>query len=170
MRVLGIFLVALLWFGTTVAEDDPVDCRDGGMTQTNMNICSERAAAVASAFLKDLEVFLGKDEDSERQALIAKARSAWATYATAQCEMEADFYRGGSIQPLIQNTCLRALTLWRARRLIIEGLSCVEYSDECPDKQRWLRKLEQVEKLNRPPNPDALTRVGERQRRASEKA
>ena len=119
-----ILTALLLMQASAQAAEPQVDCQDP-LTQMAMNICSGReynAADLelnavwkkASARAKKWDAEVG--DGTQHRELLA-AQRAWLTYRDAQCSFEANQYRGGSIMPLIQATCLTALTKARTKQL-----------------------------------------------------
>jgi uncharacterized protein YecT (DUF1311 family) len=108
--------------------DPPLDCREP-LTQLAMNICSYQDFQAADRALN------AQWAVSERQARaidrenppptpaegrfrqLLTAQRAWIAFRDAHCLALADQYRGGSIRPLMQNTCMTALTQSRTAQL-----------------------------------------------------
>lgn len=119
-----MILTALLLLSSAQAAEPQVDCEDP-MTQMAMNICSGRDYKAAdrelnavwkkaSARAKEWDAEVG--DGTQHRELLA-AQRAWLTFRDAQCSFEANQYRGGSIMPLIQSTCLTTLTKARTEQL-----------------------------------------------------
>lgn len=51
------------------------------------------------------------------RAILLEAQRAWIKYKEAHCKGLANFYEGGSIQPLIRYSCLEGLTRERIAQL-----------------------------------------------------
>lgn len=147
MRLILLVVMSLAFSPTTWASDGTVDCKNGGNNQMEMNICSARAAHRIEAFLEELDAFLGKNDDDEGRSLRANARRSFFVYSNDQCDSYADGYRGGSIQPLIRNSCFRSVVLARASWLI--DRMCDQQSDECETRRKpWLERLKALEESN----------------------
>ena len=120
-----MILSAILLLSSAQAAAEPqVDCEDP-MTQMAMNICAGRDYQAAdrelnavwkdaSARAKSVDAEIG--DGTQHRELLA-AQRAWLTFRDAQCSFEANQYRGGSIMPLIQSSCLTALTKARTEQL-----------------------------------------------------
>lgn len=128
-----ILIASLLCLGISGAaaqsDDTAVDC-DNAETQFAMNQCSSLELGKADKALnktwseiraavklidennKEYE----PDEPSAAENLL-KAQRAWIEYRDGQCAAEAAQYAGGSIQPLIRNTCLAGMTNARTEEL-----------------------------------------------------
>lgn len=55
--------------------------------------------------------------DEDEKAQLKEAQTAWLKYRDASCEFVADQYKGGSIRPLIEATCLGDMTKRRTTEL-----------------------------------------------------
>lgn len=101
---------------------------DSAQTQTDMNLASGALADYWDKELLKSERKIEKNLDSEALALFRKAKQAWRKYRSTQVTFEGDFYRGGSIQPLIRNTTFSSLTERRVNDL--ERLYKQEYEQK----------------------------------------
>jgi uncharacterized protein YecT (DUF1311 family) len=90
---------------------------DSAQTQTDMNLASGALADYWDKELLNSERKIEKKLDSEALVLFRKAKQAWRKYRSTQVTFEGDFYRGGSIQPLIRNTTFITLTERRVNDL-----------------------------------------------------
>ena len=83
-----------------------------------MNQC---AGATLRAADRDLnrryQAAMQSAPDVEARAKLLAAQQAWIPYRDARCAWEADAVRGGSIAPLLQLSCLEAMTGIRALEL-----------------------------------------------------
>jgi uncharacterized protein YecT (DUF1311 family) len=99
------------------AEGDP--CKDP-MTQVQTNLCSrgdyEKADTEMNLAFKQLIQELAGFE-TNHSPKFEEAQSLWLKYRDANCESEADIYKGGSIRPTIYYSCLAALTRERTNRI-----------------------------------------------------
>ena len=93
------------------------DCGDA-MTQAEMNACSYAEYQSADAAL-NAEWTIARDVAKRRDlfAELLKAQRAWLAFRDAHCEAVAAQYAGGSIRPLIHNSCLTELTETRTTQL-----------------------------------------------------
>lgn len=98
-------------------------------TQLEMNVCSYRDYQAADKVLNAAwktaqQLALQADRDSpparkadSAAAQLLAAQRAWIAYRDAHCLAMADQYRGGSIRPLIHNSCMTDLTKTRTAQL-----------------------------------------------------
>lgn len=125
MWVLAFFLV-LIPTGTTVAGAQEVDCTDP-QDQTSMNICSYRDWQAADKELnaiwpdirskmKETDTYLD-DHLKGAEAALLKAQRAWIDYRDGNCAAEGFYARGGTLEPLIVNSCLARMTRQRIEEL-----------------------------------------------------
>ncbi|MEO0545453.1 MAG: lysozyme inhibitor LprI family protein [Pseudomonadota bacterium] len=109
----------------THAQD--MDCTSP-QTQMAMNVCSGRDAETADAVLNDVWSNLrAKTRAFDADANIPEgerisdqllaAQRAWIQYRDGQCNAEGAQYYGGSIRPLIVNTCITRMTEARTQEL-----------------------------------------------------
>ncbi|WP_018688283.1 lysozyme inhibitor LprI family protein [Ahrensia kielensis] len=126
--ILTAALLALMNTITPALSQD-VDC-DNAETQFDMNHCSglefkeadnalNEAWSTVRAAVKSIDESnkeFAPDEPSAADNLL-KAQRAWIDYRDGQCAAEAAQYAGGSIQPLIRNTCLAGMTKKRTGEL-----------------------------------------------------
>jgi len=84
------------------------------VTQADMNQCSYAAWLAADAELNRLWGIAKPRADAGGYGrALLDAQRAWIAYRDAACAAEAAPYAGGSIQPLIVNSCFERLTLRR---------------------------------------------------------
>ncbi|SDF11457.1 Uncharacterized conserved protein YecT, DUF1311 family [Celeribacter baekdonensis] len=108
-------LILIAFCGPALAEEPQVDC-DNAMTQTDMNICSYQDYQAADAVLNETYAWAmdrAKTYGDTAADALRSAQRAWIPYRDAACDAEAVLYEGGSIQPLIMNSCLANLTRQR---------------------------------------------------------
>ncbi len=99
-----------------------------------MNVCSYQAYQAADEDLNlayemardslkqvDQDIAAGngiaKEGDEKGVILLRDAQRAWIVYRDKFCAAEGHMYSGGSIRPLIENTCKEALTRQRTEEL-----------------------------------------------------
>lgn len=87
------------------------------VTQFEMNQCAGKAYRAADASMNQVYRKLVSMLDEEEQAQLKEAQLAWLKYRDMNCEFVADQYKGGSIRPLIQASCLKDLTKNRTTQL-----------------------------------------------------
>jgi uncharacterized protein YecT (DUF1311 family) len=98
--------------------DEPkcVPCSDA-QSQTAMNICAKAAADATESKRKALyDRLLAEFPDSRHQ--LEEMETAWQNFRDKWCELEADRYEGGTVQPLIFSTCFEAVTSRHIGRLV----------------------------------------------------
>jgi uncharacterized protein YecT (DUF1311 family) len=125
-----ILLVAAL---LAAQADPPIDCTDP-QTQTAMNICSgqefvradaemNRVWAEARAEMQRRDrttATTQRDGRPSYSAALLESQRAWLRYRDAQCRVAGYGARGGSMEPLLVNSCRRALT--EARTVALSAL------------------------------------------------
>lgn len=127
--------IALILAASSAASQD-IDCDDSAspatQTQMGMNYCSykdyqkaDRALNIVwpqiKAKMKALDES-NKDwmpEQANGEENLLKAQRAWIDYRDGHCTAEGAEYAGGSIRPLIENTCLASLTRHRTEELLL---------------------------------------------------
>jgi uncharacterized protein YecT (DUF1311 family) len=116
-RYAAALVFGLLGASPVLAQDAVVDC-ENAMTQSDMNICSYEDYMAADQALNDTYAWaLARTEDwgfGTKEALRAAQRT-WIAYRDAACNAEGQLYEGGSIRPLIENTCKATLTTRRTQ-------------------------------------------------------
>lgn len=128
-------LIAYILVAFPAASQD-IDCNDTAaaatQTQMGMNYCSyqdyqkaDRALNIVwpkvRAKMKALDAS-NRDwmpEQANGEENLLKAQRAWIDYRDGHCAAEGAEYAGGSIRPLIENTCLAALTRHRTEELLL---------------------------------------------------
>lgn len=104
---------------------------DDRMTQVDMNVCSHRDylradIEMSRTWLAVADQYGGKAAKREDPlfAQMQKAHRSWLTYREDQCEIFSQMFEGGSIRPLVVNTCLTEITVARNRELMamLEGM------------------------------------------------
>ncbi|MEP0941192.1 MAG: lysozyme inhibitor LprI family protein [Rhizobiaceae bacterium] len=115
-------------FFAAAAAAQNIDCSDtGNLPQQGLNYCAmqdfeaeDRAlnAAWKSVYgeLKVRDADLGEAVRGMPEAML-KAQRAWITFRDAHCDTERLKYSGGSIEPLIYNSCRAALTRDRTKQI-----------------------------------------------------
>ena len=87
------------------------------LTQFDMNQCAGKAFRAADATMNQVYRKLVSMLDEGEKAQLKEAQVAWLKYRDTNCEFVADQYKGGSIRPLIQATCLKDMTKGRTTEL-----------------------------------------------------
>lgn len=86
-------------------------------TQTDRNLASKALADYWDLQRLRIEGKLLTILDADARSLFQKTAAAWRDYRSVQVDFEGNFYRGGSIQPLIENTAYASLTARRVKDL-----------------------------------------------------
>ena len=106
--------VAILLLACTVPA--MANCKDP-ITQTEMNQCAaadlKRADAQLNASYKKLMTQL----DANQKAEVKSIQLAWIKFKDLNCKFESSSAEGGSMQPLLRDTCLTQLTEARTKDL-----------------------------------------------------
>ncbi|KAB7615623.1 DUF1311 domain-containing protein [Amylibacter sp. SFDW26] len=128
------FPVLMILCGANMAAAQDLDCTDGGTTQLAMNICSYQAYQAADEDLNlayqlardalqqiDDDITAGnglaKEGDEKGVILLRDAQRALIIYRDKSCAAEGHMFSGGSMRPLIENTCKESLTRQRTEGL-----------------------------------------------------
>lgn len=106
------------------------NCSDP-QTQFEMNVCSGQDYDAADkrlnetwktvfASLKqwDKEVWQDGSSAPSRADALLKSQRAWIDYRDGHCEAEAEGFHGGTILPLVRNTCLTEMAQRRTAELL----------------------------------------------------
>lgn len=103
------------------AQFSDFEC-DGDGPQLELNMCSYRRYLQADIEMnrvwEQLRVSWAPDNigPANWQALLGSQR-AWLTYRDANCAIWRDMYEGGSIVPLLENSCMARVTQARTAEL-----------------------------------------------------
>jgi len=87
------------------------------LTQFDMNQCAGKAYRAADETMNQVYGKLFSMLNDDEKAQLREAQLAWLKYRDTNCEFVADEYKGGSIRPLIQATCLADMTKKRTTEL-----------------------------------------------------
>lgn len=111
------------------AEDEPdVDCKNP-MTQSDMNVCSDRdykeADKALNAQWAALKPIVKEWDESLKslgmiasaEASLLKSQRAWIDYRDGQCDTEEASVQGGTMAPTIYSSCMAELTRKRTEEL-----------------------------------------------------
>ena len=113
-----------------------IDCDDSAapatQTQMGMNYCSyqdyQKADRALNLIWPQVKAKMQALDNSTREWMpeqangeenLIKAQRAWIDYRDGHCTAEGAEYAGGSIRPLIENTCLASLTRHRTEELLL---------------------------------------------------
>ena len=87
------------------------------MNQTDLNICSMNEYKKADQELNKVYAAYTAKLNNARKNQVKAVQLNWIKYKESDCKYEASAYKGGSIQPLIQNSCLTKKTKLRTQEL-----------------------------------------------------
>lgn len=82
-----------------------------------MNQCAGKAFRSADATMNQVYRKFVSTLNEDEKAQLKEAQLAWLKYRDTNCEFVADQYKGGSIRPLIEATCLGDMTKSRTTEL-----------------------------------------------------
>lgn len=94
--------------------------------QGEMNVKSHELTIHMKEKLKKLEERIAGSLESSELALFKKSVAAWRSYFDVEVDLEASWYEGGTIQPLMANSA--------AIRLIEERMKALSERDPQSDK------------------------------------
>lgn len=129
MRIL--IAVLFVFFFSNSAHAQEIDCTNTQDTsQLAMNVCSFQAWEEADLELNKIWQLVKsavKDLDNDTREFspdqanaednLLKAQRAWINYRDGHCDTIGAQFTGGTIQPLVINTCLEDLTRTRIKEL-----------------------------------------------------
>ncbi|WP_417241409.1 lysozyme inhibitor LprI family protein [Celeribacter sp.] len=118
-----LILIAAVCAAPALAQE--VDC-ETAMTQYEMNHCAYEAYLAADEDLNATYIWsldVAYEWSNDAAMALRDAQRAWIPYRDAACVAAASRYEGGSIQPLIEYSCLDHLTRQRTQELrnVYEG-------------------------------------------------
>jgi uncharacterized protein YecT (DUF1311 family) len=97
----------------TATEANPCD---EARTQVEMNECADRQYQKADAELNRVYQQLMRASGG-KDAKLKTAQLAWIKFRDAECDYEAAFNEGGSMQPMTYSFCLADVTTARTKQL-----------------------------------------------------
>ena len=86
-------------------------------TQTDMNLASKKISEFWDGKLASVEKRVEQKLDGEERKRFSQSKERWHTYRMQEVEFVADFFDGGSIQPLITNERYSDITEHRVAEL-----------------------------------------------------
>jgi uncharacterized protein YecT (DUF1311 family) len=108
--------------GHAAAQD--VDC-SAELSMVDMTICADDKYAAADAAMNaayDSAVAIiqsGQGSgNAETEGYLRAAQKTWVAFREAECGLQASFFDGGTMQPMIELGCLATLTEERTAALI----------------------------------------------------
>lgn len=125
-----------------IAQD--LNC-NSPQTQAEMNYCSGLDYEKADRKLNQVYQRLQPELTTANRQYLVNAQRAWIKFRDSDCELARSQFEGGSIAPLIQNTCLTEATDQRTRHLGIyySGLVPQAVGGDYPNTDRWLNETYQ---------------------------
>jgi uncharacterized protein YecT (DUF1311 family) len=97
------------------AKKDADPCPEA-RTQADLNVCADSKYTKADAELNRVYQELMRASGGRDQKL-KSAQLAWLKFRDAQCDYEASFNEGGSMQPMTYSFCLADVTKARTKQL-----------------------------------------------------
>lgn len=117
-RELVIFLVGFGFASPALAA-----CEDAENQAAQAGCLGAEYEAVDAELNRTYEAAMGYLVETPSQDLLIGAQRKWIAFRDAACEAEASVWEGGSIQPIVQVTCLIRITEARTDDLaaILQG-------------------------------------------------
>jgi uncharacterized protein YecT (DUF1311 family) len=122
-------ILPILLAAAVAAQQQP-NCKDPE-TQSDMNICSARDFRAADAAMsrqydvvvarmKQMDTSSGGTYDDRPSyfAALLESQRAWLKFRDSYCVVEGYYARGGTMEPLLVNTCLEQVTKQRTDQLL----------------------------------------------------
>jgi len=115
-------------------------CQDSATTQAAMAGCTITDLLAARSRLNQLLVELRGSLPSPHFSGLDSAQAAWGLYIQTECAWEASAYRGGTMEAMMNSSCLEAATWHRIRELapLLCGLERAE--PRCRASEPYLRQ------------------------------
>ncbi|HEX7407977.1 MAG TPA: lysozyme inhibitor LprI family protein [Candidatus Binatia bacterium] len=111
------------------------------ITQTEMNICAGRDTRAQrqtlERLIREFQEKLATTEPTQWARLEANQKS-WQEFINKDCEWEAAFAEGGSIDPLVYEQCVDHATAERIARLRIVLCEGQGLTGECPESRKYI--------------------------------
>ena len=129
MRLTAMLAVLVLSAGTAAHAQDCAHAED----QSTMNQCADQAFRRSDATLNTLyrQIQERLKGDADTAKLLTAAQRAWVGFRDAECKFSSSSVAGGSIYPLIDESCTDDLTQQRIKTF--RGyLACKEGDMSCP--------------------------------------
>jgi uncharacterized protein YecT (DUF1311 family) len=116
---------------------DDVDCRDTAMTQREMNACAGSKASEATEKLTRLMGELKDTLDDKKWNELQHLQEQWEQFKDENCQWEADFFEGGSVQPMMYAGCLEDYNLQRIKQLKYFLCDGAVMAGPCPASNKY---------------------------------
>lgn len=84
----------------------PVSCLQFATTQAELNGCADQQTQDTYAKLSSLVVELQGHMNDSQYAMLLEIEAEWEQMIITHCQWEANFFEGGSIQPMWYSGCL----------------------------------------------------------------
>ena len=123
LAITTLMVVTIFAQAQTQNEGDSINCEDP-QTQLEMNLCSLRELEATDKRLNELYKEIVSLIDPKAKPLLVQAQRSWMLMRDNHCKLFETFYEGGSMMPMMVNSCRRELTDDRIRELhgILEEL------------------------------------------------
>ena len=93
------------------------DCRDP-QTQLDMNLCAALAAQAADRALNEVyQRVRATYNHTALEGLLVEAQLTWIQFRDENCKFAQQRFAGGSIAPMIEQSCIERLTRQRTEEL-----------------------------------------------------
>lgn len=127
-----IAALGLVWLSSAPVLAQDWDCSNADdLPQQGMNFCAHQdwqaADRALNATWKEVRDYMKSLDEGNREYYpdqadgeenLLKAQRAWIDYRDGQCAAEGAQFTGGSMQPLIINSCLATMTRKRTEELL----------------------------------------------------
>lgn len=123
-------LMATLYLSALASAAPAADCGDE-QTQTDMNLCAARDYADVDRQLNEVYREYRKRLSDDQKRQLKDAQRAWIEFRDRSCDFESSGVEGGSVHPLIRNSCLAGMTRARIEQLDVLA-RCEEGDLSCP--------------------------------------
>jgi uncharacterized protein YecT (DUF1311 family) len=123
MTRLLLLLIVLLWGVVFVAATQKPAAQSqkqpcaAAQNQQEMNRCAAEEYKKADAELNKVYQQLLPKLEAPHKEKLKTAQRTWLAFRDAHCDYEAFIFEGGTMQPLIQYSCLEAVTRDRTKQL-----------------------------------------------------
>jgi uncharacterized protein YecT (DUF1311 family) len=123
IKLVILLMVAAMAPAYAQSENDSINCEDP-QTQLEMNLCSLRDLETSDKKLNEIYKEIVGLIDAKSKPLLVQAQRNWIVVRDNHCKLYEHFYEGGSMMPMMLNSCRKELTDNRIRELhsILEEL------------------------------------------------
>lgn len=117
MRIRSVFILSFLLCYSASGGNISNDCSNP-LTQSAMNICSNvERKALETELSEALESLKLPDCWEGLVQRMMKVQDEWRIFANKHCRVFADVYEGGTMWPLINNSCLSGMLKSRIEQI-----------------------------------------------------